>query len=239
MPAFSGLYAPYWAEDARGLLAGLTAFNTKAHVVRAALEASAFQTIEILQAMGKDCPEVTIKGLKVDGGLTANSLIMQFQSDLLCMPLTKPVVPETTAMGAAFMAGLGVGLWKNFDELHACWKAEAVWQPKMPPAQRNKLIYGWHKALARSMHWRDNATFNASGDLVGDKHYLPDPFLKHLEERMALPKTLPKVKLPHPTAPGVLPVVPVARGGNWRRTAVTLGIGMAMGYALPFVAGAV
>jgi glycerol kinase len=147
VPAFAGLYAPYWREDARGVIIGLTAYNTRAHLVRAGLEASAFQTIELLQAMQADTANMIspmcTKALRVDGGLTNNALIMQFQSDVLNLPLVKPKIAETTALGAAFVAGLGVGLWKNLDELKACWHAEQQWRSKISAQERGRLVC-WH-----------------------------------------------------------------------------------------------
>lgn len=139
VPAFAGLYAPYWREDARATIAGLTAYNTKAHIVRAALEASAFQVEEVANAMTEDS-KTKITSLKVDGGFTANSLVMQFQSDILQIPLTKPRIIETTCLGAAFVAGLGTGMWRSLSDIHALWHADKAWQPHMPPQQRAKLV---------------------------------------------------------------------------------------------------
>lgn len=143
VPAFAGLYAPYWRQDARGIIAGLTAYNTKAHIVRAALEASAFQTTEVVQAMHLDVEPYElprIGTLRVDGGQTKNNLLMQFQSDLLEIPLVVPKVLETTALGAAFIAGLGSGLWKDQSELGGLWGKGASWNHKMSHEDRSKLV---------------------------------------------------------------------------------------------------
>lgn len=230
VPAFSGLYAPYWREDARGVITGLTAYHTRAHLVRAALEASAFQTIEILKAMQADAPGLTTKLLRVDGGLTANSLIMQFQSDLLDVPLLKPKVAETTAMGAAFMAGLGIGLWKNLDEVRACWHLDQEWRPKIKETQRARLIYGWQKALARSMNWRDNAQFDAHGAMITtDPHYMEDPFVarafSHRTRQLAAAGEEAKAKLGSKIA--------LKSRGGMLRTVVSLSVGAVLGYTLP------
>jgi glycerol kinase len=139
VPAFAGLYAPYWREDARATIVGLTAFNNKAHIVRAALEASAFQVEAVMAAMVQDSG-TEITGLQVDGGFSANNLIMQFQSDLLQIPLTKPSIAETTSLGAAFVAGLGGGMWDSLQEIHELWHAEKNWQPHMPRQLRAKLV---------------------------------------------------------------------------------------------------
>lgn len=139
VPAFAGLFAPYWRSDARGVIAGLTAFNTKQHIVRAALEAAGFQTKEIIDAMQADSG-ISLTSLKVDGGMTHNNLAMQFQSDILDSPLHCPRVPETTALGAAFAAGLAVGFWSSTDELRATWKEERRWIPNMLPAVRKTLV---------------------------------------------------------------------------------------------------
>lgn len=139
VPAFSGLYAPYWREDAIGVIVGLTAYNTKAHIVRAALESSAFQTIEILESMEKDFGG-SMSSLRVDGGLTANHFIMQFQSDLLNIPLIKPKIAETTALGAAFIAGIGVGIWPDLESVQNLWEHEVHWSPNMTTTKRVQLV---------------------------------------------------------------------------------------------------
>ena len=141
VPAFSGLYAPHWRSDARGVIAGLTAYNTKAHVVRAALEASAFQTVEVAQAMLADTEHrMNISSLRVDGGMTKNALLMEFLADVLGAPIVRPTVIETTAMGAAFVSGLAVGLWRDTDELKRLWKVDQTWEPKMPQDKKEQLV---------------------------------------------------------------------------------------------------
>mmetsp|Transcript_9901 Transcript_9901/g.10694 ORF Transcript_9901/g.10694 Transcript_9901/m.10694 type:complete len:663 (+) Transcript_9901:82-2070(+) len=183
VPAFAGLYAPYWRDDARGVIAGLTAYNTKAHIVRAALEASAFQTIEIAHAMNEDSgSRVPMEVLKVDGGSTANNFLMQFQSDLLNIPLIKPKIAETTALGAAFVAGLGVGLWSSLEDIQGLWHREKEWHARMPDQLRSKYIHHWRKALSRSLFWRDNSSFDVNGNLlINAEDYIHDPITKLIE----------------------------------------------------------
>ena len=152
VPAFSGLYAPYWKSDARGVIAGMTRYVTKAHIARAALEATAFQTREVLDAMEMDSG-VKLKALKVDGGMVYNELLMQFQSDILDVPVVRPKVAETTALGAAYAAGLAVGFWKDYDELRANWGRDREWTPKMDAKQREGLYSGWKKAVTRTFDW--------------------------------------------------------------------------------------
>jgi len=152
VPAFSGLFAPYWRSDARGVIVGLTRYITKAHIARAALEATAYQTREVLDAMNKDSG-VALTALKVDGGMVYNELLMQFQSDILGVPVIRPIVAETTALGAAYAAGLAVGFWKDFDELRANWGKDKEWQPKMDAGTREKLYKGWLKAVERTFGW--------------------------------------------------------------------------------------
>lgn len=152
VPAFSGLFAPYWQTDARGVIVGLTRHSNKNHICRAALEATAYQTREVLEAMEKDSG-VRLKALKVDGGMVHNELLMQFQADILNVPVVRPKVAETTALGAAYAAGLAVGYWDNLDDLRANWQKDKVWEPTMPEATREKLYQGWLKAVTRSMHW--------------------------------------------------------------------------------------
>jgi glycerol kinase len=183
VPAFAGLYAPYWREDARAVIAGLTAYNTKAHIVRAALESSAFQVKEVADAMVEDIGGKTkLETLKVDGGFTANSLIMQFQSDILNIPLLRPKIAETTCLGAAFVAGLGSGVWKNLDEVKSVWKEDKQWRPAMQPAERAKLLHYWEKTVARSLHWHDNASFDANGKVASANS---DPFVSFLSRGSA------------------------------------------------------
>jgi len=154
VPAFSGLFAPRWRSDARGVIVGLTRFINKGHIARAALEATAFQTLEVLDAMEKDSG-VQLKALKVDGGMVVNDLLMQFQADILNTPVVRPRVAETTALGAAYAAGLAVGFWRNTDDLRSNWQVERTWQPQMPAEQRKKLYQGWLKAIDRTLNWVD------------------------------------------------------------------------------------
>lgn len=152
VPAFSGLFAPYWRSDARGLIIGLTRYITKAHICRAALEATAYQTREVLDAMEKDSG-VKLTALKVDGGMVYNELLMQFQADILGVPVIRPVVAETTALGAAYAAGLAVGFWDNLDDLRRNWAVDKVWEPQMNPQTRERLYRGWLKAVERTFGW--------------------------------------------------------------------------------------
>jgi len=152
VPAFSGLFAPYWRSDARGVIVGMTRYTNKGHIARAALEASAYQTREVLDAMQKDSG-VTLKTLKVDGGMVANELLMQFQADILDVPVVRPQVAETTALGAAYAAGLAIGFWDNLDNLRANWKIQKVWQPRMKSETRSKLFAAWQKAVTRTFDW--------------------------------------------------------------------------------------
>ena len=152
VPAFSGLFAPYWRSDARGVIVGLTRFINKNHITRAALEATAYQTREVLDAMNKDSG-VDLKALKVDGGMVYNELLMQFQADILGVPVVRPVVAETTALGAAYAAGLAVGFWDNLEDLRENWLVDKTWEPKMDPDTRAKLHKGWLKAVERTFNW--------------------------------------------------------------------------------------
>jgi glycerol kinase len=159
VPAFSGLFAPYWRSDARGAVVGLTRFVTKAHLARAALEATAFQTREVLDAVLADAQGADAGAefaeLKVDGGMTANELLMQFQADILGVPVVRPVVAETTALGAAYAAGLAVGFWSGLDELRANWQVGRRWEPMMDVASREALLRQWKKAVTRTFDWAD------------------------------------------------------------------------------------
>ncbi len=152
VPAFSGLFAPYWRSDARGVIVGLTRYVNKGHLARAALEATAYQTRELLEAMEKDSA-VGLKALKVDGGMVFNELLMQFQADILGVPLVRPKVSETTALGAAYAAGLSVGFWRDLDELRHNWNEDKTWRPAMDGAQRDRLYAGWKKAVTRTFDW--------------------------------------------------------------------------------------
>ena len=152
VPAFSGLFAPYWRSDARGLVAGLTGYANKGHIARAVLEATAYQTHDVLNAMRKDSG-VALTSLRVDGGMAVNNLLMQFQADVLNVPVVRPKVTETTALGAAYAAGLAVGFWKDFDHLRTCWREDRTWTPKMSADTRGNLLAGWSKAVERAMGW--------------------------------------------------------------------------------------
>jgi glycerol kinase len=152
VPAFSGLYAPYWRSDARGVIAGLTRYANKGHIARAALEATAYQTLEVLEAMREDSG-VELKTLKVDGGMVVNQLLMQFQADLLGVPVVRPEVSETTSLGAAYAAGLAVGFWEDQEALRENWRVEETWQPQMDADTRQALHAHWSKAVERSFGW--------------------------------------------------------------------------------------
>jgi glycerol kinase len=154
VPAFSGLYAPYWKADARGVIVGLTRYVNKAHIARAALEATAFQTLEVLEAMEKDS-EIEISSLRVDGGMVVNETLMQFQSDMVEVPVVCPAMIETTALGAAYAAGLAVGYWKDLEDLKQNWGIAHTWQPNMEADKRHKLYHYWKKAVARSFDWEE------------------------------------------------------------------------------------
>lgn len=154
VPAFSGLFAPYWRSDARGVMVGLTRYITRAHIARAALEATAYQTREVAEAMYRDSG-VELTELKVDGGMVYNDLLMQFQADILGVPVVRPIVAETTALGAAYAAGLAVGYWKNTDEMRKNWGMDKRWEPKMSVDERETLYSGWKKAVTRTFDWVD------------------------------------------------------------------------------------
>jgi glycerol kinase len=154
VPAFSGLFAPYWRPDARGAIVGLTRFVTKAHLARAALEATAFQSLEVLDAASADLGREPTE-LRVDGGMTSNELLMQFQADVLGIPVVRPVVAETTALGAAYAAGLAVGFWSNRDELRKLWREDKRWEPSIGGEQRAERIRQWKKAVTRTFDWVD------------------------------------------------------------------------------------
>lgn len=154
VPAFSGLFAPYWRSDARGVITGLTGYVTKAHLARAVLEATSWQTREVVDAMFQDSG-VRITTLKVDGGMTANSLLMQHQADVLGVPVIRPKVSETTCLGAAYAAGLATGVWSGLDELGAHWQRDAQWSPRMAEPVREREYANWHKAVERSLGWHE------------------------------------------------------------------------------------
>jgi glycerol kinase len=152
VPAFSGLFAPYWRSDARGLIAGLTGFSNRHHIARAVLEAVAFQTRDMVDAMTLDS-QTPLTAMKVDGGMTVNALLMQFQSDVLGVPVIRSQIRETTALGAAYAAGLAVGFWSDFKDLRSRWRADRTWQPTMSETERDKRMTGWRKAVERAMGW--------------------------------------------------------------------------------------
>jgi glycerol kinase len=152
VPAFSGLYAPYWKSDARGVIAGLTRYVTKAHLARAALEATAWQTREVVDAMNADSG-VALTSLRVDGGMVHNEILMQFQADVLGVPVVRPKVAETTALGAAYAAGYAVGFWSKEEELRANWGVDHTWEPKMDAAKRDREYRFWKKAVTRTFDW--------------------------------------------------------------------------------------
>jgi glycerol kinase len=154
VPAFSGLFAPYWRDTARGVVTGLTRYANRGHIARAALEAVAYQTRDVLEAMEKDSG-IPIKELRVDGGMVANELLMQFQSDQLAVPVVRPRITETTALGAAYAAGLAVGYWASKVELVRNWGVDKRWQPQMAAGERGRLYGAWHKAVQRSFDWVD------------------------------------------------------------------------------------
>jgi glycerol kinase len=152
VPAFSGLFAPYWRPDARGAIVGLTRFVERGHLARAALEATAFQTREVVEAMNADS-DVPLRSLKVDGGMVGNELLMQFQADILDVPVVRPVVAETTALGAAYAAGLAVGFWSSTDEIRANWAADRQWDPQLDAGEREDRYAEWKKAVTRTFDW--------------------------------------------------------------------------------------
>jgi len=152
VPAFSGLYAPYWRPDARGVIAGLTGYVTKGHLARATLEATAWQVYDVAEAMAADSG-VKPTALKVDGGMTASELLLQFQADVLDVPVVRPTVTETTCLGAAYAAGLAVGFWSGLDELRANWRADREWTPAMGKDERERGRAQWRKAVQRTLDW--------------------------------------------------------------------------------------
>ena len=154
VPAFSGLYAPHWKANARGVIAGLTRFANKGHLARAVLEATAFQTREVLEAMEKDS-RIKLHELRTDGGMVKNDLLMQFQADILNIPVVRPVMQETTALGAAYAAGLAVGYYKDLKDLKANWEVDYTWHPHLEEEERERLYATWKKAVTRSLDWLD------------------------------------------------------------------------------------
>jgi glycerol kinase len=156
VPAFSGLFAPYWQGNARGVIAGLTRYANKGHIARAVLEATAFQTREVVEAMEKDS-SIALDQLRTDGGMIENDLLMQFQADILAKPVVRPVMKETTALGAAYAAGLAVGFFKDVNDLCANWSVDKTWKPKMEDKKRNEMYRFWKKAISKSFDWIDEA----------------------------------------------------------------------------------
>jgi glycerol kinase len=154
VPAFSGLFAPYWRSDARGVIAGLTGYITKGHLARAVLEATAWQTREVVEAMISDYGD-SLSALRVDGGMTANNLLMQILADVLDVPVVRPMVAETVSLGAAYAAGLAVGFWPDTDALRANWHIAAQWRPNMDATHRARDYRKWRKAVTRAMDWLD------------------------------------------------------------------------------------
>jgi len=154
VPAFSGLFAPYWRSDARGVIVGLTRFANKGHLARAVLDANAYQTRDIVEAMNKDSG-VDLSALKVDGGMVHNEMLMQFIADMLDVPVIRPVVSETTSLGAAYAAGLAVGFWSGLDELKKHWAEDKRWLPAVAHKDREERYRGWKKAVERTLGWVD------------------------------------------------------------------------------------
>jgi glycerol kinase len=152
VPAFTGVGAPYWDMYARGLIIGITRGTTREHIVRAALESMAYQTRDVLEAMVADSGQ-KLESLRVDGGAVKNNFLMQFQADILGVPVVRPVVTEMAAMGAAYLAGLGVGFWKSREEISSQWKIDRVFEPQMEPARREELYARWKKAVERAREW--------------------------------------------------------------------------------------
>jgi len=152
VPAFSGLFAPYWRPDARGAILGLTRFATKAHLARAALDSVALQTRDVVDAVNADI-DTPVRELRVDGGMVANATLMQLQADILGIPVVRPAVTETTALGAAYAAGLAVGIWSDLDELRSRWSEERRWEPRIDGDQRAQQLSLWHDAVGRTFNW--------------------------------------------------------------------------------------
>ncbi|MCK4957605.1 MAG: glycerol kinase GlpK [Candidatus Cloacimonetes bacterium] len=155
VPAFSGLFAPHWDATARGAIVGITHYVNQSHIARAVLEATAFQSSDVFEAMMKDA-KVELKTLKVDGGMTASDLLMQFQADILDVDVIKPKITETTALGAAFVAGLAIGFWQNKDELRQYWQVDKIYKPNIDTAKRDNLKNNWNKAISKSSGWQEN-----------------------------------------------------------------------------------
>jgi glycerol kinase len=178
VPAFAGLFAPHWRSDARGCIVGITAAHHRGHILRAALEAAAYQARELFDAIYADS-KVLLKALKVDGGGTHNKLLMQFQADMIHAPVVVPEVQETTSMGAAFAAGLAVGVWKDLGQLKTMWKADKTYVPSMTEEERQKNWAGWKKAVTKSLDWID------SDD---DDHFLDAETFSHEDDDLLMKK---------------------------------------------------
>jgi len=155
VPAFVGLGAPYWNQDARGLIIGLTRGTQREHIARAALDSMAYQSFDMLETMNKESG-LPLKELKVDGGAAVNDLMMQFQSDLLDVTVRRPKVPETTALGAAYLAGLAVGYWESQEQIASLWELDAEFSPNMNKNEREQLTHQWHRAVERSLDWNQS-----------------------------------------------------------------------------------
>jgi glycerol kinase len=160
VPAFSGLFAPYWRETARGAIVGLTRYANRGHLARAALEATAYQTREVLEAMEHDS-HIPIKELRVDGGMVGNELLMQFQADMLGVPVVRPAITETTALGAAYAAGLAVGYWSSREDLARNWAVDKRWSPSMDSVESMRLYRSWQKAVTRSFDWIERSALQS------------------------------------------------------------------------------
>ncbi len=152
VPAFAGLGAPYWEQHARGTIVGLTRGSNTSHIARAALDSIAYQTRDVLKAMESDSG-IPIRELRVDGGATVNNLLMQFQSDILNVKVVRPKIIETTAMGAAFLAGLATGFWKSTDDIQHHWEPDKHYEPQMKPADRDAMVKGWNRAIRTAIAW--------------------------------------------------------------------------------------
>ena len=161
VPAFTGLGAPYWDMYARGAIVGITRGTTQNHIIRAAEESIAYQSADLVAAMEKDTG-VPITSLKVDGGASRDQFLMQFQADILNKDVLRPAIRETTALGAAYLAGLATGVWKDRDEIRSLWHCNMTFTPAMPEAERARLLSGWHKAVGRSSDWAEHEK-NLSG----------------------------------------------------------------------------
>jgi glycerol kinase len=188
VPAFAGLFAPYWRSDARACIVGMTASHHKGHICRAALEAAAYQTREVFDAMYADSG-VQLKALKVDGGGTANKLMMQFQADIINVDVVRPVVMETTARGAAFAAGLAVGVWKDLDELCSLWKVAETFKATMKEEKRYDLWMGWKKAVSKSMGWVEVETIYTNDEETDDGYATAEEDEKEVIDTVITPRT--------------------------------------------------